>query len=180
MRCCASNGCSSTLPRPSTVCGTCPVAHTRRADAERARAGAAVGAEVSTVPVGAARRSRGLFDRRSINLAHRLYDGALACRIETVRRRHRRISAMVREVAEALGKQVRLEITGEATKVDTTCAGRSSTPPLGQTCSATRIITGSRRRRARAARKPSEGSSASMPTIGSALFTSASRTTAVA
>jgi two-component system sensor histidine kinase and response regulator WspE len=59
-----------------------------------------------------------MFDRRSLNLAHRLYDGALACRMRPFADGILGFPRMVREVAQSLGKQVRLEISGEATQVD--------------------------------------------------------------
>jgi two-component system sensor histidine kinase and response regulator WspE len=59
-----------------------------------------------------------LFDRRSANLAHRLYDQALACRMRPFADGVQAFPRMVRDVAQALGKQVRLEVIGEATQVD--------------------------------------------------------------
>ena len=59
-----------------------------------------------------------MFDRRSLNLAHRLYDSALACRMRPFADGLGGFPRMVREVAQALGKQVRLEVSGEATQVD--------------------------------------------------------------
>jgi two-component system, chemotaxis family, sensor histidine kinase and response regulator WspE len=58
------------------------------------------------------------FDRRSLNLAHRLYDSARECRMRPFGDGVQAYPRMVRDVAQSLGKQVRLEITGEATQVD--------------------------------------------------------------
>jgi two-component system sensor histidine kinase and response regulator WspE len=59
-----------------------------------------------------------MFDRRSVNLSQRLYDEALACRMRPFADGVQAFPRMVRDVARSLGKQVRLEIVGEATKVD--------------------------------------------------------------
>ncbi|MFI4914732.1 MAG: hybrid sensor histidine kinase/response regulator [Steroidobacterales bacterium] len=59
-----------------------------------------------------------LFDSRSTNLAHRLYEAALACRMRPFADGIRAFSRMVRDLGRSLGKQVRLEIVGEATQVD--------------------------------------------------------------
>ena len=59
-----------------------------------------------------------MFDRRSINLAHRLYDEALACRMRPFADGVQGFPRMVRDLARSLGKQVRLEIVGGATQVD--------------------------------------------------------------
>jgi two-component system sensor histidine kinase and response regulator WspE len=58
------------------------------------------------------------FDRRSLNLAHRLYDSALECRMRPFADGVQSFPRMVRDVAHGLGKQVRLEIVGETTQVD--------------------------------------------------------------
>ncbi len=58
------------------------------------------------------------FDGRSLNLAHRLYDGALACRMRPFADGIQAFPRMVRDVAQTLGKHVRLETIGEATQVD--------------------------------------------------------------
>lgn len=57
-------------------------------------------------------------DRQSTNLAHRLYDQALACRMRPFADGVVGFPRMVRDVGRSLGKQVRLEIVGAATKVD--------------------------------------------------------------
>jgi two-component system, chemotaxis family, sensor histidine kinase and response regulator WspE len=59
-----------------------------------------------------------VFDRRSLNLAHRLYDSALACRMRPFGDGLHSFPRMVRDVANGLGKHVRLELTGEMTQVD--------------------------------------------------------------
>jgi two-component system sensor histidine kinase and response regulator WspE len=58
------------------------------------------------------------FDSRSSNLAHRLYDAALACRMRPFAVGMRVFPRMVRDLGRKLGKQVRLEVIGEATQVD--------------------------------------------------------------
>ncbi len=57
-------------------------------------------------------------DRHSTNLAHRLYDGALACRMRPFADGLLGLPRMVRDVARSLGKQARLEISGKTTRVD--------------------------------------------------------------
>lgn len=59
-----------------------------------------------------------LFDRRSVNLSQRLYDEALACRMRPFADGTGGCARMVRDVANALGKSVRLEIVGLATQID--------------------------------------------------------------
>ena len=97
-----------------------------------------------------------LFDRRSINLAHRLYDGALACRMRPFADGIVGFPRMVREVAQALGKQVRLEITGEGTQVDRDVLVKLDAPlgHLLRNAIDHGIETPEQRR---AAKKPSEG-----------------------
>jgi two-component system sensor histidine kinase and response regulator WspE len=57
-------------------------------------------------------------DRHSTNLAHRLYDQALACRMRPFADGVVAFPRMVRDLGRTLGKQVRLEIAGAATQVD--------------------------------------------------------------
>ena len=57
-------------------------------------------------------------DRRSSDLAHRLYDEALACRMRPIGDGVAHFRRMVRDLGRSLGKQVRLEITGAETPVD--------------------------------------------------------------
>ncbi|MEQ1862406.1 MAG: hybrid sensor histidine kinase/response regulator [Chthoniobacteraceae bacterium] len=59
-----------------------------------------------------------MFDRRSGNLSHRLYDEALALRMRPFSDRALTFPRMVRDVARTLGKEARLEIVGEHTQVD--------------------------------------------------------------
>lgn len=58
------------------------------------------------------------FDRRSVNLSQRLYDEALACRMRPFADGTHGYARMVRDVGHALGKSVKLEITGNATQID--------------------------------------------------------------
>jgi two-component system, chemotaxis family, sensor histidine kinase and response regulator WspE len=59
-----------------------------------------------------------MFDRRSINLAHRLYEEALACRMRPFADGVEGLPRMVRDLARSLGRRVKLEIVGGATQVD--------------------------------------------------------------
>ena len=59
-----------------------------------------------------------MFDRRSTNLSHRLYDEALACRMRPFADGAQGFPRMVRDVARTLGKEVNLTILGEQTQVD--------------------------------------------------------------
>ena len=58
------------------------------------------------------------FDRRSTNLAHRLYGEALAVRMRPFADGVTGFPRMVRDVARQLGKDVTLEVRGENTQVD--------------------------------------------------------------
>lgn len=58
------------------------------------------------------------FDRRSANLAHRLYEEALAVRMRPFADGIHGLPRMVRDVSRSLGKQVTLEVAGESTRVD--------------------------------------------------------------
>ncbi len=58
------------------------------------------------------------FDRRSVNLSHRLYEEALACRMRPFADGIHGFPRMVRDVARSLGKEVKMEIVGETTRVD--------------------------------------------------------------
>jgi two-component system sensor histidine kinase and response regulator WspE len=58
------------------------------------------------------------YDRRAVQLAHRLYDEALASRMRPFEDGVRRYARRVRDLGRELGKQVRLEILGGATPVD--------------------------------------------------------------
>jgi two-component system, chemotaxis family, sensor histidine kinase and response regulator WspE len=59
-----------------------------------------------------------MFDRRSFNLSHRLYEEALACRMRPFADGIQGVPRMVRDVARSLGKNVSLEIIGATTQVD--------------------------------------------------------------
>ena len=59
-----------------------------------------------------------LFDRRSTNLANRLYDEALAVRMRPFADGVQGFPRMVRDVGRKLDKSVRLELIGEDTQVD--------------------------------------------------------------
>src|SRR5206468_9716920 len=59
-----------------------------------------------------------LFDRRSAHLSNRLYLEVLRTRMRLFSEGTRRFPRMVRDLARSLGKQARLEITGENTQVD--------------------------------------------------------------
>jgi len=58
------------------------------------------------------------FDGRSTDLAQRLYDEALSCRMRPFADGVRAFPRTVRDLGRTLGKQVRLELVGEATQVD--------------------------------------------------------------
>ncbi|HWY76372.1 MAG TPA: hybrid sensor histidine kinase/response regulator [Verrucomicrobiae bacterium] len=59
-----------------------------------------------------------MYDRRSANLSHRLYLEVLQCRMRPFGDGIRRFPRMVRDLARTLGKEVRLEVTGDNTQVD--------------------------------------------------------------
>ncbi|MGA3169704.1 MAG: hybrid sensor histidine kinase/response regulator [Chthoniobacteraceae bacterium] len=59
-----------------------------------------------------------MYDRRSTNLSHRLYDEALACRMRPFADGAQGFPRMVRDIARSLGKEVRFTILGEQTQVD--------------------------------------------------------------
>ena len=58
------------------------------------------------------------FDSRSTDLAQRLYEEALSCRMRPFADGVRGFPRTVRDLARALGKEVTLELVGEATQVD--------------------------------------------------------------
>ncbi|HVU99893.1 MAG TPA: hybrid sensor histidine kinase/response regulator [Verrucomicrobiae bacterium] len=68
------------------------------------------------------------FDRRSAQLSHRLYLEALRTRMRPFSEGTRRFPRMVRDLARAVGKEIRLEITGEQTQVDRDILERLETP----------------------------------------------------
>jgi two-component system, chemotaxis family, sensor histidine kinase and response regulator WspE len=59
-----------------------------------------------------------VFDQRSTNLSHRLYEEALACRMRPFADGIHGFPRMVRDIALSLGKKVKLEIIGEMVSVD--------------------------------------------------------------
>ena len=59
-----------------------------------------------------------MFDRRSIHLAHRLYEEALACRMRPFADGVEGLPRTARDLARSLGRRVKLEIVGGATQVD--------------------------------------------------------------
>lgn len=59
-----------------------------------------------------------MHDRRTSNVAQRLYREALQCRMRPFAEGVRRFPRMVRDLARELGKQVRLEIIGDESPVD--------------------------------------------------------------
>lgn len=69
-----------------------------------------------------------MFDARASNLSHRLYDGALACRMRPFADVVQAFPRMVRDIARTLGKQVRLDMVGEDTQVDRDILGKLDAP----------------------------------------------------
>jgi two-component system sensor histidine kinase and response regulator WspE len=69
-----------------------------------------------------------VFDRRCVQLTHRLYLEALRTRMRPFSDGVRRFPRMVRDIARSLGKEVRLEISGENTPVDRDILDRLETP----------------------------------------------------
>lgn len=59
-----------------------------------------------------------IYDRRSGDLAHRLYAEALACRMRPFSDGTHGFPRMVRDLGHTLGKQIKLKISGETTQVD--------------------------------------------------------------
>ena len=68
------------------------------------------------------------WDQQSGALAHRLYDQALKVRMRPFADGVHALPRMVRDVGHSLGKQVRLEIVGEATQVDRDILERLDAP----------------------------------------------------
>ena len=58
------------------------------------------------------------FGGRTLNLAHRLYEGALSCRMHPLADRVQRFPRLVRDLGRSLNKEVQLQIIGAATQVD--------------------------------------------------------------
>lgn len=69
-----------------------------------------------------------MFDRRSAHLSQRMYLEALRTRMRPFGDGVRRFPRMVRDLAHALGKEVRLEIIGENTRVDRDILERLESP----------------------------------------------------
>ncbi|HEV2208133.1 MAG TPA: hybrid sensor histidine kinase/response regulator [Verrucomicrobiae bacterium] len=69
-----------------------------------------------------------MYDRRTSQLAQRLYLEVLRTRMRPLSDGVRRFPRMVRDLSQALGKSVRLEITGETTQVDRDILERLETP----------------------------------------------------
>jgi len=69
-----------------------------------------------------------LFDRRSTQLAHRLYEEAVACRMRPFADGIQGFPRMVRDLAHSLAKEVRLNLVGEATPVDREILERLEAP----------------------------------------------------
>jgi two-component system, chemotaxis family, sensor histidine kinase and response regulator WspE len=59
-----------------------------------------------------------MFSRRSLNVSHRMYREALACRMRPFSDGTQAFPKMVRDIARTLGKEVALEIVGDTTQVD--------------------------------------------------------------
>jgi two-component system, chemotaxis family, sensor histidine kinase and response regulator WspE len=68
------------------------------------------------------------FDRRSAHLSQRLYLEVLRTRMRPFGDGTRRFPRMVRDLARTLGKEVRLEITGQSTQVDRDILERLGAP----------------------------------------------------
>jgi two-component system sensor histidine kinase and response regulator WspE len=68
------------------------------------------------------------FDRRAMQLAHRLYDEALTSRMRPFEDGVRRYARTVRDLGHELGKRARLEIIGGATLVDRDILERLDAP----------------------------------------------------
>jgi len=69
-----------------------------------------------------------MFDRRCVQLTHRLYLEALRTRMRPFADGVNRFPRMVRDVSHSLGKEVRFEISGENTQVDRDILERLETP----------------------------------------------------
>jgi len=69
-----------------------------------------------------------MFDRRSAHLSHRLYLEVLRTRMRPFADGVARFPRMVRDLARSLGKDARLEISGENTQVDRDILERLETP----------------------------------------------------
>ena len=68
------------------------------------------------------------FDRRSLSVSHRLYEGVLAARMRPFSDGVHKLPRMVRDLAQTLGKRVQFSIDGEQTPVDRDILQRLETP----------------------------------------------------
>lgn len=68
------------------------------------------------------------FDRRSVDLGRRLYDAALSSRMRLFADVVDGLPRIVRDLARSLGKQVRVEVVGETTRVDRDILARLEAP----------------------------------------------------
>ena len=68
------------------------------------------------------------FEQGSVNLSHRLYTEALACRMRPFGDVVQGLPRLVRDLSSTLGKRVKLEISGEATQVDRDILGKLEAP----------------------------------------------------
>jgi two-component system, chemotaxis family, sensor histidine kinase and response regulator WspE len=69
-----------------------------------------------------------VFEQRSTNLSHRLYDEALACRMRPFADGIHGFPRMVRDLGRSLGKEVKLEIIGATASVDRDMLERLEAP----------------------------------------------------
>ena len=69
-----------------------------------------------------------MFEGRTTNLAHQLYDAARVCRMRPFADGVRHFPRMVRDVGRALSKEVRFELLGEDTTVDRDILDRLDAP----------------------------------------------------
>ncbi len=69
-----------------------------------------------------------MYDRRSVDLSHRLYEAALACRMRPFADGVQAWPRMVRDIGRTLGKKVQLKIEGESTQVDRDILQRLDAP----------------------------------------------------
>ena len=69
-----------------------------------------------------------VFEQRSTDLSHRLYDEALACRMRPFADGIHGFPRMVRDLGRSLGKEVKLEIIGATTSVDRDMLERLEAP----------------------------------------------------
>ncbi|CAN7328747.1 hybrid sensor histidine kinase/response regulator [Phenylobacterium sp. LjRoot225] len=67
-------------------------------------------------------------DRQATGVAHRLYDHALACRMQPLGDGLLGLPRMVRDLARSLGKQARLELDGSTTRIDRDILERLEAP----------------------------------------------------